>query len=192
MIKRLYSGIIALSLHPRAVYWLALIAFIESSVFPIPPDLLLIPMILSHTTKAWRYALIATLASVAGGWLGYAIGYSLYETIGGKIIAFYHLEASFAIFKEKCNIYGPWIILLKGMTPIPFKLITIASGAVHLDPLLFTLSSLGARAIRFFLVATLLKFYGEQIRDFIEKRLILVTTIASLLVVGGFLILKLL
>jgi membrane protein YqaA with SNARE-associated domain len=190
MIHRLYQWMMRLAGHRHAVAWLAAISFIESSVFPIPPDVMLIPMVLAAPTRAWRLAAVATLASVAGGWLGYAIGAALYQGFGAKIIALYHLEAGFASFQDMFQRYGGWIVLAKGMTPIPFKLVTIASGVVHLDPLVFTLSAIGSRAIRFFLVAGLLHHYGEPIRQFVEQRLVMVTTAALALLVGGFLVLR--
>ena len=190
MIDRLYSSMMRLAGHPRAMLWLAVIAFAESSVFPFPPDLLLIPMVLSAPARAWRIAAVATLASVAGGWLGYEIGAVLFDGFGQKVIAFYHLQQGFADFQEMFRHYGGWIVLAKGLTPIPFKLVTIASGAIGLDPFVFTISALGSRALRFFLVAGLLHFYGEPIRDFVEKRLVVVTSTALGLLVGGFLILK--
>jgi len=192
MITRLYQWLMGLAGHPRAMLWLAAISFVESSVFPIPPDVMLIPMVLAAPTKWWRYALVATIASVAGGWLGYEIGAVLFDSIGQKVIAFYHLDTAFTAFQEKFQTYGGWIVLLKGMTPIPFKLVTIASGVVHLDPLVFTLSAIGSRAMRFFLVAALLRRFGPKVRDFVEERLVIVTSAALALLVGGFLVLKLL
>jgi membrane protein YqaA with SNARE-associated domain len=190
MIHRLYQWMMRLAGHRHAVLWLAAVSFIESSVFPIPPDIMLIPMVLAAPSRAWRFALVATASSVAGGWLGYAIGAALYDGLGEKIIAFYHLEAGFASFQDLFQRYGGWIVLAKGMTPIPFKLVTIASGVAHLDPLVFTLSAIGSRALRFFLVAGLLRWFGEPIRQFVEQRLVIVTSAALALVVGGFLVLR--
>ncbi len=190
MLQRVYNRLMGLAGHRHALWWLAAVSFIESSVFPIPPDVMLIPMVLADRRKAWFYAGIATLSSVAGGWLGYAIGAVLFETVGRPIIEFYHLGAGFAAFQAKFNEYGAWIVLIKGMTPIPFKLVTIASGVTRLDPLVFTLASIGSRAIRFFLVAGLLYFFGEPIRDFIERRLTLVTTAFVVALVGGFVVLR--
>ena len=190
MITRLYQWLMGLASHRHAVMWLAAISFIEASVFPIPPDIMMVPMVLAAPTRWWRYALIATVASVAGGWLGYAIGALLYDGIGQKVIAFYHLEAGFAAFQEKFQSYGGWIVLAKGATPIPFKLVTIASGVVHLDPLVFTISAIGSRAMRFFLVAALLWRFGPPIKEFVEKRLVMVTSTALALLVGGFLVLR--
>jgi membrane protein YqaA with SNARE-associated domain len=188
--KRLYDWLMRLASDRRALWWLAAVSFIESSVFPIPPDVMLVPMVLADRKKAWSYAAVATLSSVVGGWLGYTIGYYLYQTVGQPIVDFYHLQAGFANFQAKFNEYGAWIVLLKGMTPIPYKLVTIASGVAHLDPLVFTLASIGSRAMRFFLVAGLLYVVGEPIRQFIEKRLTLVTTAFVVLLVGGFFIIR--
>jgi membrane protein YqaA with SNARE-associated domain len=190
MLERVYQWVMRLAGHPWALAWLAAIAFIESSVFPIPPDVLLVPMVLAAPRRAWIYAGVATLASVAGGWLGYGIGYYLYPVVGAPIIAFFHMEAGFAQFQTWFAENGGWVILAKGWTPIPFKLITITAGFSHLDPLVFTLASIGSRAMRFFLVAGLLWRFGAPIRDFIERRLAWVTTGAVALLVGGFVLLK--
>jgi membrane protein YqaA with SNARE-associated domain len=186
MMTRIYQWLMRLAASERALVWLAVVAFIEASVFPIPPDVMLIPMVLAAPTRWWRIALVATAASVVGGWLGYWIGATLFDTFGRSVIAFYHLEAGFASFQAKFQHYGGWIVLAKGATPIPFKLVTIASGAVHLDPLIFTLSAIGSRAIRFFLVAALLRWFGEPIRHFVEKHLVWVTTAGLVLLIGGF------
>lgn len=191
MLKKTYDWMMSVAGHRHAEWWLALVSFIESSVFPIPPDVMLVPMVLADRRKAWRYAAICTFASVLGGFLGYAIGYFLYETIGKAVFAFYHLTAQFDKFQAMFNEWGAWIVLIKGMTPIPFKLVTIASGVTKLDLLVFTIASIGSRGVRFFLVAGLLWKYGEPIRDFIERRLTLVTTTFVVALVGGFFALKL-
>ena len=190
MMTRIYQWLMRLAASERALLWLALVSFIEASVFPIPPDIMLIPMVLAAPTRWWRIALVATAASVAGGWLGYWIGATLFDTFGQKVLAFYHLEAGFAAFQAKFQEYGGWIVLAKGVTPIPFKLVTIASGAVHLDPLIFTISATGSRAIRFFLVAVLLRWFGEPIRHFVEKHLVWVTTAGLVLLIGGFVVIR--
>ncbi len=187
---RIYQWLMRLAASERALVWLALVSFIEASVFPIPPDVMLIPMVLAAPTRWWRIALVATVASVVGGWLGYWIGATLFDTFGRSVIAFYHLEAGFASFQAKFQQYGGWIVLAKGATPIPFKLVTIASGAVHLDPLIFTVSAIGSRAIRFFLVAALLRYFGEPIRYFVEKHLAWVSTAGLVLLIGGFVVIR--
>lgn len=176
--------------HRHALVWLAGIAFIESFIFPIPTAVMLIPMVLATPQRAWKLAGIATVCSVAGGWIGYGIGAFLFDSFGQKIITLYHLEAGYAHFVELFRHYGGWVVLAKGLTPIPFKLVTIASGALGLDPLVFTLSALGSRATQFFLVAGLLHFFGPPIKNFIEQRLLLVTSAALLVIVGGFLLLR--
>jgi membrane protein YqaA with SNARE-associated domain len=190
MMTRIYNWLMRLAASERALLWLAVVSFIEASVFPIPPDVMMIPMVMAAPKRAWRIAAVATIASVVGGWLGYEIGATLFDTIGQKVIAFYHLEAGFAAFQAKFQEYGGWIVLAKGATPIPFKLVTIASGAVHLDPLIFTVSAIGSRAFRFFIVAALLRWFGEPIRQFVEKRLVWVTTGALVLLIGGFVVIR--
>jgi len=190
MMTRIYQWLMRLAASERAMLWLALVSFIEASLFPIPPDVMMIPMVLAAPTRWWRIALVGTVASVVGGWLGYSIGAFLFDQFGQKILAFYHLETAFTAFQAKFQEYGGWVVLLKGATPIPFKLVTIASGAVHLDPLIFTLSAIGSRAFRFFLVAFLLRRFGEPIRHFVEKHLVWVTTAGLVLLIGGFVVIR--
>ena len=142
MLRRLYDATLRLSAHPHAMGWMAAVSFIESSFFPIPPDVLLIAMVLASPSRAFRIATVCTLASVACGWLGYAIGHFAFETIGQPIVAFYRLETQFAAFRYTFNAYGAWIVIVKGLTPIPYKLITITAGVTGLDFVTFTLSSI--------------------------------------------------
>jgi membrane protein YqaA with SNARE-associated domain len=186
MLRPLYDWMMRLAASKNAVAALAIVAFIESSVFPIPPDLLLIPMVLAARQKAWRYAAIATLASVAGGFLGYAIGYYLFAALGRPILEFYGAMGRYAQLQAAYDHWGVWIIIVKGMTPIPYKVVTIASGALGYPLVLFGAASLVSRAVRFFLVAALLYFFGEPVRSFIERRLTLVTSAFVILLVGGF------
>ncbi|HVR65641.1 MAG TPA: YqaA family protein [Verrucomicrobiae bacterium] len=190
MLRRLYDWIIALSASPRAMPALAAVAFAESSFFPIPPDAMIIPMVLAQPQKAWRIAAVAMVSSVIGGIFGYAIGYYLYETVGQWLIDFYGLQNGVDSFRQQFNEYGFWIILVKGLTPIPFKIVTIACGIAHYSIPLFLLASIITRGGRFFIVAALLRKYGEPIRGFIEKRLTLVTTVFVLLIVAGFVALR--
>ncbi|MBI3706514.1 MAG: DedA family protein [Proteobacteria bacterium] len=190
MLQRLYDWTMRLAAHPRALWALAAVSFAESSFFPIPPDALIIPMVLARPAQAWRIALVCTAASVIGGFFGYAIGYFLFETIGRHVLAFYGYSAAFAEFQAKFNEWGIWIILIKGLTPIPYKLITIASGLAKFDLAIFGVASLATRGVRFFLVAGLLRIFGPPIRDFIERRLTLVTTVFAVSLVGGFLVLR--
>jgi membrane protein YqaA with SNARE-associated domain len=170
----------------RAPWALALVSFIESSFFPIPPDVMLIPMVLSRREKAWWYATLATVASVLGGLLGYAIGYYFYDAVGLPILKFYGREHALDTFIEFVHTYGVPAVIIKGMTPIPFKVVTIAAGVAKMDLGAFIGASIVARAMRFYLVAALLYFFGEPIRTFIERRLALVTTVFVVLLVGGF------
>jgi len=185
MLQKLYNQTIRLSGHRHAAWALAAMAFAESSFFPIPPDVLLIPMILAERRKAFFYAALCTLASVAGGYLGYAIGDFLYESIGRRIIEAYHLQAAFEHFTSAFGAYAFWVIVLKGLTPIPFKLVTIACGVAKINLFTFTIAAIICRALRFFLEAALLWHFGPPIRTFIETRLMLVTSLfAAALVVG--------
>lgn len=177
---------LALAASRHAMAALALVAFAESSFFPLPPDLLLIPMILARPRRAFLLAALCTAASVAGGFLGYAIGYFLFDAIGRPVLEFYHAMGRYEALKAAFAEWGVWIIVIKGLTPIPYKLVTIASGVVHFDLLAFALASLVSRGLRFFLLAALLWRFGEPIRGFIERRLMLVTSLFALALIGGF------
>jgi membrane protein YqaA with SNARE-associated domain len=190
MMRRLYNWMMRLASSDRAPWALGVVSFIESSFFPIPPDVMLIPMVLSRREKAWWYATIATVTSVLGGILGYAIGYYAYQAIGLPILEFYgktHALDSFIAFVHN---YGVEAIIVKGMTPIPFKVVTIAAGVAQMSFVPFVLASIVARSMRFYLVAGLLYFFGNPIREFIERRLTLVTTVFVVLLVGGFVAVK--
>ncbi len=190
MLRRLYTRVMALAASPNAAWWLALIAFAESSFFPIPPDALLVPMALARPRSAWKFAAICTAASVAGGALGYLIGFAVFDQVARPILNVYGYGAAYAAFQAKFQEYGLWIILIKGLTPIPYKIVTIAAGAARFDFWLFMMASVLTRGARFFLVATLLHFFGDPVREFIEQRLTLVTSALAAGVVGGFLALK--
>ena len=190
MIESLYQRTLSLAASRHAVLALAAVSFIESSVFPIPPDVLLIPMIIAAPTRAFRLAAICTAASVAGGFLGYAIGYFAFAAIGEPVLQLYHLMDRYEALRASFAEWGAWIIILKGMTPIPYKLVTIASGAFHFDLATFAIASVISRSIRFFLVAALLWRFGAPIRDFIEHRLMLVTSVFVVFLVGGFVVLR--
>lgn len=192
MLRRFYDRILALSASRNAPWWLAAIAFAEASFFPIPPDALLIPMALARPERAWRLAAICTLGSVAGGALGWLIGYALLQQLAAPILALYGYGDKFAAFQATFAQYGLEIILLKGLLPIPYKIITIAAGAAAYNFPMFMGASLLTRGARFFLVAGLIRYFGEPVRDFIERRLGLVTVGVATGIVGGFLALKLL
>ena len=186
MLRRLYDWVIRLAARPRALAALGLVAFLESSVFPIPPDVVLVPMVLADRAKAFRMALVCTVCSVLGGLLGYAIGYYFFETLGEWLVRTYGLQNSLDAFRAGFAEYGTWIILIKGLTPIPYKLVTIASGAAHFDLFTFLWASIVTRGLRFFLLAALLWKFGEPIRHFIEERLTLITSAFVAALVGGF------
>ena len=190
MLRALYDWTMQLGASRHAVWALVLIAFIESSFFPIPVDLLLIPMVLAARERAWRLATICTLASVAGGYFGYFIGFSLFETVGRPIIDFYGFQETFARFTERYNEMGAWIVAVFGVTPFPYKVVTIASGVTQLDPLVFGIASLGSRGIRFFLVAALIWYFGPPIRLFIEKYLGWLVLAFVVLLICGFVLIK--
>jgi membrane protein YqaA with SNARE-associated domain len=190
MLRKFYDKVLALSASDYAPWWLAAISFAESSFFPVPPDALLIPMVIARPRNAWFLAAICTAASVCGGALGYYIGYKLFDQFARPLLAFYHYDAAFDRFKEMYATYGLWVILIKGLTPIPYKIVTIASGAVQFDFPVFMAASLATRGVRFFLLAAILRRFGAPVRDFIERRLTLVTSAAAFAVVGGVLLLK--
>jgi membrane protein YqaA with SNARE-associated domain len=190
MMRRMYDWMMGMAGSPRAPWALGVVSFIESSFFPIPPDVMLIPMVLRDRSKAWWYATIATVTSVAGGILGYAIGYFFFEAIGKPILNFYGREHALDSFIQFVHEYGVEAVIIKGMTPIPFKVVTIAAGVAKMDLLAFIGASIIARAMRFYLVAALLYFFGQPIREFIEHRLTLVTTVFVVVLVGGFVAVK--
>jgi membrane protein YqaA with SNARE-associated domain len=190
VIARLYSRTLAIAAHRHAMAAMALISFAESSFLPLPPDFLLIPMTLAQPRRAWLIATVCTVSSVLGGYVGYAIGYFLFDALGRPLLEFYHMMDRYEAFKAAFAEWGVWIIVIKGLTPIPFKLVTIASGAAQFNLLAFTLASIVCRGLRFFVLAALLWRYGEPIRDFIERRLMLVTSLVAAALVGGVLILR--
>ncbi len=192
MIRRLYDWTMRLAGNRHATPALFAVSFAESSIFPIPPDVMLVPMVLARRERAWWFAFVCTLASVLGGMLGYAIGYFLFESLGQFLIALYGHADNAARAQAWFQHYGGWIVAAKGLTPFPFKVITIMSGLAHLDPLTFLAASMVSRAPRFFLVAALLRAYGDPIRNFIEKRLTLVFLAFLAAILGGFVLVEVL
>src|SRR5438552_18984618 len=190
MLQKLYSRILAIAAGPNALTALLIISVAASSFFPIPPDLLLIPMILARPREAFRLAAYCTLASVIGGLLGYAIGFFLFDTIGRPILECSRAMDRYDAPKAGFDQWGVWIIIIKGMTPIPYKLITIASGVAHFDLGLFIAASIVSRSLRFFLVAAILWQFGDAARRFIERRLTLATSLFAVAPVGGFVVLR--
>lgn len=190
MLRSLYDWTVALARSRHALWALAVVAFLESSVFPIPPDVMMIPMILAAPRRAFVIAGVACAASVAGGLLGYYIGAGLFETVGRPVLEFYGKDTYFAEFTEHYNAWGAWAVLIAGVTPFPFKVITILSGATGLSLPVFIMASILARGLRFFLVAALLWKFGLPIRDFIERHLGLAFTVLVGLLVGGFVLVR--
>ncbi|WP_367717759.1 YqaA family protein [Nitratireductor sp. GISD-1A_MAKvit] len=186
MLRKLYDWTMSLAATRHAEKALASVSFIESSVFPIPPDVLLIPMVLSERFKWIRYAFICTASSVFGALLGYAIGAFLYEAVGQPVLAFYGKENAFEQVAGWYNEWGGWGVLFAAVTPFPYKVLTIFSGATGLNLLVFVLVSIVGRGLRFFLVSWLLYMYGPPIRVFIEKNLGLLFTLFMVLLIGGF------
>jgi membrane protein YqaA with SNARE-associated domain len=185
MLRRLYDWCIGAAGKPHATWLLGFVSFIESSFFPIPPDVMLIPMSLARPDKAYYYALVCTLTSVAGGVLGYFIGAVLYDSLGLWLIQLYGYGDKVDAFREAYAQWGAWIILLKGLTPIPYKIVTIASGFAGYNLPMFILLSIMARGGRFFLLAFLLHRYGPQARVMLEERLGFWVTIGAIVLVGG-------
>lgn len=192
LLRPLYDWTMRLAAHRRASWALGIVSFIESSFFPIPPDALLIPMVLANRRRAWFYATLCTVTSVLGGVAGYLIGLLLFDTIGKPLLDLYGYGAEFSQFAARYNDWGAWIVFFAGVTPFPYKVITIASGVTKLDIFVFMVASVLARGARFYAVAALLYFYGPPIRDFIERRLGLVATVSFALLLGGFLLVRLL
>ena len=188
MLRRIYDWCIDAAHKPYAVWILAAVAFAESSFFPVPPDVMLIPMSLARPQRAWFYAAICTVASVLGGILGYAIGALLYDSVGHWLINLYGLAGKVDSFRASYAAWGAWIIIGKGLTPIPFKLVTIASGFAGYNIWLFVLCSIVARGGRFFIVAVVLNRYGDFIRAELEKRLGLWVAVLVAVLVLGFII----
>jgi len=191
MLRSLYDWTMNLSGHRHALAALALVSFVESSVFPIPPDILLIPMVLAARQRAWRIALVCTLASVLGGLAGYAIGAFFFEALGGPVLEIYDATETFEEVRALYNEHGVLIVFTAGFSPIPYKIFTIASGVAGMEPFSFALASLVGRGARFFIVAALLWKFGEPILGFIDKHLGKLTLAFAVLLIGGFALIEL-
>lgn len=191
MFKKLYAWMLNKAASPAATPLLAGVSFIESSVFPLPPDIMLVPMCLANRKKAFWFAFVCSIASVMGGLLGYAIGFFLFETVGKWILNFYGgADNAYEAFKNSFDQYGFWLVLMAGFTPFPFKVITICSGLTKLNLGVFILASAVSRSGRFFLEATLIYIYGDKIRNLLEKHLELITVLFFMLLICGFLLIK--
>lgn len=190
MLRSLYDWTMRMAAHRQAMSWLFVVSFVESSVFPIPPDVMVVPMVLADRAKAFRIALVSTIGSVLGALAGYAIGAILYEAVARPLIEFYGYGDAFREFTARYNEWGAWIVAFAALTPFPFKVITIASGAVGLNLVVFVIAALIARGVRFHLEAALLWRFGPPIRGFIEGNLKLVTSAFLCLLIGGFVMIK--
>tara|TARA_Y100000996_G_C22429957_1_gene605226 strand:- start:335 stop:919 length:585 start_codon:yes stop_codon:yes gene_type:complete len=188
--RKLYNWTLEKSSQKGAPFFLGIISFAESSFFPIPPDIILIPMILAKRTKAYFFALICTVSSVAGGILGYLIGLIIFNSIGIFVVNFYNLAESVDDFKNYYDLYGAWIVIIAGFTPFPFKAITIASGLFQLNFIIFILCALLSRGARFYLIALLLYLFGEKIKIFIDKYFNILTILFFILLIGSIFIIK--
>ena len=186
MIKQLYNWVLRQAEKPYAEWILFAMALAEASVFPLPPDILLLPMAVARRDRAWRFAAVCTLGSVLGGLIGYGIGALAMATLGQWVVETYHLQNAFQKFHDGFDEYGVWIILAKGLTPIPFKLVTIASGVAGLNLGLFVLASFVTRGLRFFVIAGLVYKFGEPIKAFVEKYLTWVAFAVLVAIIGGF------
>jgi membrane protein YqaA with SNARE-associated domain len=190
MLHRLYHRVLLLAASRFAPAWLFAIAFAEASFFPVPPDALLIPMALARPDRAIRYALLATAGSVLGGMLGYYIGYALFAQVAQPLLRLYHYEAAYAAFQARFAQVGLYIILIKGLLPIPYKIVTIASGAAQFPFVTFVWASALTRGGRFLLWAVLLKLFGDRARTFLDQRLAAVLAVTAVAAVLGFVLLK--
>ena len=188
MLRRLYDWCVAAAGKPHAAWTLGAVSFAESSFFPVPPDIMLIPMALARPDRAYFFAAICTVTSVVGGLLGYFIGAELYATVGQWLIGLYGYGDKMEAFRQAYDQYGAWIILLKGLTPIPYKIVTITSGFAGFNLGLFVVLSIVTRGMRFFVVAFLLHRYGDRARGIIEERLTLWATLALVLLIVGFIV----
>ncbi len=189
MLKKSYNWIMAHAGTSKARWMLVAVSFAESSFFPLPPDPLYMAMILARVEDAWKLAFICTASSVIGGILGYYIGYALYESVGEWIIETYHMQSAFDKFQDSFNKWGFWIIAAKGLTPIPYKVVTIFSGVAKLDMGIFLAASVVARSFRFYMVAAVLRYAGPQLRLYIEKNLGLITSVVLIVILLGFVLL---
>jgi membrane protein YqaA with SNARE-associated domain len=185
LLRRLYDWCIAAADKPYATWLMGAVSFVESSFFPIPPDVMLIPMSLARPDRAWFYATVCTVTSVAGGVLGYFIGAVLYDSVGLWLIQLYGYGNKVEAFRQAYAQWGAWIILIKGVTPIPYKIVTIASGFAGYNIFMFVLLSLVARGMRFYLLAFLLNRYGAKARAIIEERLTFWVTLGAIVLVAG-------
>ena len=190
IIKKIYDWAMSIAAKSNAVWALVVISFIESSFFPIPPDIFLIPLILAQREKAFRLALYCTIASVLGGYFGYGIGYLLDDAVLTPLLTDWHMIDAFNRFKDWYHEWGAWVVFMAGLTPFPYKIVTIASGAVGLNLFIFTIASIISRGLRFFFIAWLLYRWGKPMKEYIEKNLGWLSILFAFLLFCGFLLIK--
>ena len=190
IIKGMYDWAMGIASKSNAVWALLVVSFVESSFFPIPPDIFLIPLVLAQREKAFRLALYCTIASVLGGFFGYAIGFLLDDAVLSPLLIKFHMIDGFNQFKAWYHEFGAWIVFVAGLTPFPYKIVTIASGAVGLNLFVFALASVISRGIRFFFIAWLLYKWGKPMKEYIEKNLGWLSILFVVLLLGGFLLIK--
>tara|TARA_B100001123_G_scaffold350664_2_gene401269 strand:+ start:459 stop:1046 length:588 start_codon:yes stop_codon:yes gene_type:complete len=190
VLRLIYDRTLAAAAHRHAKSWLALVSFLESSVFPIPPDVMLVPMVLADRDRWVQIALVCTLASVAGGLAGYTIGLFLFDTVGQALMEFYGHSEEFAKYTAYYIEWGAWIVFGAGLTPFPYKVVTIASGVTNLDVVIFVIASALARGLRFFAVAAFLWRFGPAVRQILERYLGPITVLFFVLLIGGLAVLK--
>ena len=190
MMRQIYDKVLEMSARPTAMYWLFLVAFAESSFFPIPPDIMIIPMVLAMPDKAWKIAGVGMIASVIGGYFGYAIGMFGYEVIARPLIEFYGYTQAFNEFSQYYHEWGAWIVFVFGLTFLPYKVVTITSGVLGLNIWVFGVASILARGFRFYVIAFLLKRFGAPMQQFIEKNLGWLSVVFVVLLIGSFYLIK--
>lgn len=190
-IRKLYNWVLQLSSHPKAPIYLAIIAFLESSIFPIPPDVLLLPLCLARREKAFQLALICTISSVLGGICGYALGFYAFDTVGASVLEFYGAMDRYQVFADWYQAQGTWVVFIAGFTPIPYKVVTITAGVFSFHFMSFVILSVLSRGLRFFIVAGMVRVMGERALEFVDKHFNKLTIIGGLIFVGGFLVVKL-
>jgi membrane protein YqaA with SNARE-associated domain len=189
MLRRLYDWVLSWAAHAYGAYALFLIAFVESSFFPIPPDVLLIALALGKPESAYRFALICSVGFVLGGVFGYVIGWQLMAAVGMPILELYNAVGKFEEVREAFLHYGGWAVAIAGFTPIPYKVVTIASGAVHLSFITFLVASALSRSARFYLASGLIYYFGPTVRTFIDKYFNILTIVFTVLLLLGFVVL---
>jgi membrane protein YqaA with SNARE-associated domain len=190
MLRRLYDWVLHWAVTPYGTWALFLLAFAESSFFPIPPDVLLIAMCVARPDRSFKYALVCSVGSIIGGCLGYLIGWQFMASVGSRIVDFYGLTDKVAYIETLYNTYDAWAVGIAGFTPIPYKVFTIAAGMFKINFTVFVLASMVSRSARFFLVAGLIYLFGPRIQSFIDRYFNTLAVTFTVLLVGSFVLIK--